>query len=395
MTRYIIFTGAPTIAECRAPLLNPSEPRSSHWRTTTFEFSSSEQGNDSTSPSTSKDRKTVEEVWDVTGSQFKDAVETPVRRGEEKERQRKRRRTTNASTQVAMEEESQCQSFFMFPPPSQPRVSRPSTQSQRPATRSRASEIVPPSPRQERMRSNDTTRFSQFPDPSNTVLEGDETTFTRHYNLTSIMEASSSPPHHETSSPSRSPTKNSEATDSFLDSSSLELSIGPPPNLPWSLHDLTKLDQLSRLHPVHSSSKHNGDSLIVSVLAMISSVTLKEVLNQNTGMGMKLNEMVLEDETGGIVRLVAWGQQGEELNQVLRVGDLVYFGKVKLLKSNYNQSLELRLIEGTSRIGISFRTRVFEEHEDALYRFERVWIKELEQARTVYEIVDWWTTNRE
>lgn len=69
--------------------------------------------------------------------------------------------------------------------------------------------------------------------------------------------------------------------------------------------------------------------------------------------------------------------------------------EVKLLKSKFNQALELRLTEGVSRVGISFRTRVFDEELDGVYRFDRVWARELEQARAVIEIVDWWVRNRE
>ena len=56
--------------------------------------------------------------------------------------------------------------------------------------------------------------------------------------------------------------------------------------------------------------------------------------------------------------------------------------------------LELRLIESVSKVGISFRTNTEDgdgHEEDEMYRFDlESWSRELEQARAVKAIVDWW-----
>jgi hypothetical protein len=156
---------------------------------------------------------------------------------------------------------------------------------------------------------------------------GNETTFARHYNLTSIIEGGSSPPPQSPQKSSEPKEEEDEQDSSYLDSSSLELSIGPPPALPWAIHDLSKLDQLRTMYQnfhSHSHQPHHDSSsnVIVSILGIISSLSLKETSNHGS-----LCEIVLEDETGGIVKLIAWGkEQAEELNQALRIGDVVYFG---------------------------------------------------------------------
>ncbi|GAA5848415.1 hypothetical protein JCM3766R1_006152 [Sporobolomyces carnicolor] len=370
--RYIVFDGAPSTSECRASI-NRLVPSFFSTRTASFN------------------------TTDLTArNSNQDPVKQPLQSNTVRQRPTQGGRVPD---------ESLCQSFFMFPPPSQPdslvhgaqRRSQPSRQARK---RRRI------------------TNLSKISDNSNDEIEehatghgsrawarergGDEdgsTTFTRHYNPDSIMfdqlDATPSPP---SASPQRNRDFSYESNGSYasaFESSSLELSIGPPPNLPWSLHDLTKLDQLRTRYDRHVSDNNVGsDSIVVSVLAMVSTASTKEIASGN-GSALHLTEIVLEDETGGIVKLIAWGQQGRELNQVLRTGDLVYFGKVKLVKSRYNQSLELKLIDAISRVGISYRTRIFDPETDRLYTFDRAWATELEQARTVFEIVDWWTKNRE
>jgi len=98
-----------------------------------------------------------------------------------------------------------------------------------------------------------------------------------------------------------------------------EISIGPPPRFLWKLHDLTKLDQLRLRLNSHQSRSYRPDPT-VSILGVVSVSTSKD-----TSVG-KVTEVVLEDETGGKVKLVSWGQQGIELNEVLQLGDVVYFG---------------------------------------------------------------------
>jgi len=173
----------------------------------------------------------------------------------------------------------------MFPPPSQPR--RPGEASYR-FTRS-----------QLRQQEDTTASFSRI------LHNPNETT---RANLTSITERSS-------------PSRSHSIDDSFDVTSNSEISIGPPPRFLWKLHDLTKLSQLRSRLTSHPTRQYKPDPT-VSVLGVVSVLTSKE-----TSVG-RVTEVVLEDETGGKCKVVSWGQQGIELNEVLRLGDVVYFGSV-------------------------------------------------------------------
>jgi len=270
----------------------------------------------------------------------------------------------------------------MFPPPSQPR--KPGEASYR-ITRSQL------------QHDNTTLSFTRNP-----ITNPNETTTSIQANLASIDRSSRSP---------------SSSSSSLNDSSSLErtgtsdISIGAPPRFLWKLHDLTKLDQLgSRLT---SSSSHRSNQT-VSILAVVSVVNGKD-----TSVG-RVTELVLEDETGSKVKLVSWGEQGVELTQWLRVGDVVYFGsayilsltlspferaewrseesfaEVRLKRSKFDVTqLEVSLIDNTSQVGIAYRTRVFDPEDEELYQFHSAWSRTEAEARVVLEIVDWWKQNRE
>lgn len=208
----------------------------------------------------------------------------------------------------------------MLPPPSQPRPG----QSQGTFQRKTTSRFAPQSQRHDVSRvsaANETTsNVDSFPSRARAFEhdDGDDTTFSRHYNLTSILEAaSSSPP------PPEAPSRDVSADRDYPTfSSSQDLSMGPPPALPWAIHDLTKLDHLRLRYNQHSLNPNNppDSSITVSVLAIVSSFDRKETGNGN------LTEIVLEDETSGNTKLIGWGRQGEELSESLRVGDVVYFG---------------------------------------------------------------------
>ena len=58
--------------------------------------------------------------------------------------------------------------------------------------------------------------------------------------------------------------------------------------------------------------------------------------SKETSVG-RVTEVVLEDETGGKCKVVSWGQQGIELNEVLRLGDVVYFGSAYTHSSQSTQ----------------------------------------------------------
>jgi len=55
--------------------------------------------------------------------------------------------------------------------------------------------------------------------------------------------------------------------------------------------------------------------------------------SKETSVG-RVTEVVLEDETGGKCKVVSWGQQGIELNEVLDLGDVVYFGSAYICLSS-------------------------------------------------------------
>ncbi|GAA6020084.1 hypothetical protein JCM11491_006389 [Sporobolomyces phaffii] len=347
MTRFILFNGAPTVTQCVASQRRSLDPL--RWDTTVVDWSQSCL-NISAAP--------TRPASDSGRSQFEDAPEHEPAPESEPDPTRdvaKRRKTSHARPQHASVlldgdgENSMCQSFFMFPPPSQPRP----------------------------------TAVRPLDVGDATTTSHNDSTFLRH-DLASILLAS--PPHASVGRPPPSPSERSDAS-AASSSSSLELSIGAPPALPWAIYDLTKLDQL-RTRLAHAGAGGDSDSAVVSVLGVVVSVDVKETSRA------RLAEVVLGDETGGHGKVIAWGQEGDELNAALRVGDVVYFG-IKLIKSKFSGALELRLIERTSRVGIAFRTRVFDALADGVYRFDRAWGRELEQARAVLDIVDWWTNHRE
>ncbi|GAA5940984.1 OB-fold nucleic acid binding domain-containing protein [Sporobolomyces koalae] len=253
----------------------------------------------------------------------------------------------------------------MLPPPSQPRPLPPSRRTQ-------AEPSLTRSQRHDKSfldEANETTNvsFSRY-DSTGAAL----TTF----DLTSNPER-----------PSMIAINSFDEDDDTSYASSCDLSIGPPPALPWALHDLTKLDQLrNRYASLTSSTITTG--VTVSVLGVITSVDSRETANS------RVTELVLEDDTGANAKLVAWGNPGIELAQALRTGDVVFFGKLRLYRSNYSSNLELKLVEHTSQVGIAYRTRVFDS-QDALYTFHENWAQEFGQARAVWDIVAWWNRHRE
>ncbi|GAA5965256.1 hypothetical protein JCM3765_006375 [Sporobolomyces pararoseus] len=400
MTRYLIFNDPPSLEQCLESIKNPHHSfiEFGEWVETSFEFQDE---------STTKPSRAAVAVWDTSGSQFKDATpdfiaqrrkrsssssssssgEVSLTRNENK-KNKKSRISNEGGRGGGGGDESICQSFFMFPPPSQPRQQKQQTLHD---TTTTTTTTIPSYLR---------TRTTKVTPPPQQDLTDDDTTFSRHYNQTSIMMMMNG----SSSSPLKEEPDEGESS-SFLEeeennNSSLELSIGPPPHLPWFLHDLTKLDQLRKRLIDHSSSGSSSNGPIVSILSIISNINFKQV-GGGENYNNRLCELTLKDETGGKIKLIGWGQQAEELKDFLKIGDVVFFGKVRLMESKFSTSstsstsstcsLELRLIESISKVGISFRTRVSRTEEDELYRFDLVgWSRELEQARAVKEIVDWW-----
>jgi len=116
-TRYIVFNGAPTIRECKASIDRgipaAATKTTIEWDSFEFEF------NDPTiSEENSQGPRKEGDVWDTSGSQFKDA-ESPQRQkrglsveqsGPDNEEKNKRRRTTTTTTTHYEGDESMCQS---------------------------------------------------------------------------------------------------------------------------------------------------------------------------------------------------------------------------------------------------------------------------------------------
>ncbi|GAA6008939.1 hypothetical protein JCM10207_004034 [Rhodosporidiobolus poonsookiae] len=148
-------------------------------------------------------------------------------------------------------------------------------------------------------------------------------------------------------------------------------SMGAPPELKWEIHDLVPLDQLR---------KRLKDGRRVSVLAAVVDYQASEE-------GSKLPTTVsLTDHTGQPTKLTLWRDIGREVLQYIRKGDILFVSDVT--PKEYQGVVNLGFDEWSSRLGITWRSLVFDE-EDERYRFHEGWRQHIPQAEAVLTEVDW------
>lgn len=91
------------------------------------------------------------------------------------------------------------------------------------------------------------------------------------------------------------------------------ISLGPPPQFSWQVHQLVALDQLrGRL------ANQKKRFAKVSVLACV--LTFEK---RDTKVG-SLTEVVLVDSTGQTATLVLWKEAGDEIARVIQRGDVIF-----------------------------------------------------------------------
>ncbi|GAA6061782.1 hypothetical protein JCM10212_001388 [Sporobolomyces blumeae] len=374
MVRFVLFDGAPSRAECLEAERDPPK-NEARWISSTFSIAPPlnavepadrplRQTRQADTPDDLEKRRGSVNARDAeTETQrFADAEESvnePGRRGFGGCPPRAKRPRITGPEQKTQGEET-CSSFLFLPPPSQPRPPGQSFRSAK-AVLDLANEA-------------DETDLVSF------VVERDSTTRLSDPTL----DANLSYAHNMTTV--------DDSYSSTADHSGSDVSMGPPPNLPWQISSLTKLSQVRSRFMAHRVSSAPGGQPyshpIVSVLGAISSVVGKD-----TSAG-RVTEISFEDDSGACVRIVSWGDQGDELARAIRIGDVVFFGKLAIVENKHTRVLELRLNGSTSQVGIAYRTRVFCS-QDELYRYHAGYAKVSAEAEQVWTIVDWWMRNRE
>ncbi|KPV75915.1 uncharacterized protein RHOBADRAFT_52927 [Rhodotorula graminis WP1] len=371
MRRLVLFEGAPTIEQCYSSLDLDHQPDTS-WHIVTLDFSPPHQPTlgaprpaspASPAPRPAAQQPTIKpeatapsaggNPWDVTASQFQDAVEgSPVqdaRAGAEPEEQpdslelsrRRTRRRSSSSPEVERSEqedegEGVSRTSFMMPPPTQAR-SRYSA-----VFRAQHSQPVLQPP-------HDDVSFA-FP-PSAAFLDV-----------------------------SRDTTVNYTADDSYDPTYAEGASLGAPPHFAWKVYDLTALNQLRK--KLVQASVRGAPSSKVSVLAAVNSFEQRDTAKS------KLTEVTLIDDSGQHVKLAIWGAAGVEIGKVIQRADIIYVENVAL--KEYGGALQLSFSDRDSQLGICWRTHAVDV-DDWAYRFHEGWRESLVEADEVLKQADWFS----
>ncbi|GAA5905397.1 hypothetical protein JCM5296_003706 [Sporobolomyces johnsonii] len=354
MPRFILFDGAPTLAECLASENQPNRPPRC-WQT--FELAlpaapptrstgpppptpppeASQFQDAETQPKNMLGEEEEVPAWaDRTSSQFADADTSG-----EGERPEGRKELVPDS----QDEEEVFNGQVEERSGKRARISLPEDEPDEEASSSRFTFMLPPPTQSQRRRS------SRFPAASQPISYPFPPTApdTTNQSTTFIEE------------------------DSYASTFGGGLSIGAPPRFPWKISSIVKLDKLrSRLRPPSNNRDRDPE---VSVLGAVSDVSRKD-----TSVG-PVTEITIEDETGGLAKAVIWGDAGDELGTAIRRGDVVYFGHVKL-KHRDNQAIELRFDPRSSEVGICWRTRRFTAEDDC-YHFHEGFREVLPEADAV------------
>lgn len=175
--------------------------------------------------------------------------------------------------------------------------------------------------------------------------------------------------------------------------------IGAPPNYEWKTSQLT---ELSKLRSVAEGRSMYGRRR-ASILAVIRSFEQPKEIKA----GLWLAKWCLEDASGGALTLVIWGETAKDWSEAVQVGDVVFIGGEypccggghawRLMSgraTDINLKLHEGIVEGTpstsdSALQICYRTRKFKE-EDEGYRFRPEHAECSAQAEKVLSVVKWY-----
>lgn len=91
------------------------------------------------------------------------------------------------------------------------------------------------------------------------------------------------------------------------------ISLGPPPQFSWHVHQLVPLDQL-RGRLANQKKRYAKFSVLACVLTFDK---------RDTKVG-SLTEVVLVDSTGQTATLVLWKESGDEIARVIQRGDVIF-----------------------------------------------------------------------
>ncbi|GAA5894211.1 hypothetical protein JCM8208_002378 [Rhodotorula glutinis] len=375
MRRLVLFEGAPTIEQCYSSLDLDPQPTAS-WDTVAVDFSPPSDSHQPTlrsprpaspagqAPRPATQRPTVKpepssppvggNPWDVTASQFQDAVEgSPLQAGRvgaapvdepdslEMSRRRTRRRSSSSPEVERSEQEDEGEGIsrtsFMMPPPTQAR-SRYSA-----VFRAQHSQPVLQPP-------HDDVSFA-FP-PSAPFLDVSRADTTANYT----------------------------ADDSYDATFAEGASLGAPPHFAWKVYDLSPLNQLRK--KLLQASTRGAPPPKVSVLAAVNSFEQRDTVKS------KLTEVTLIDNSGQHAKLAIWGAAGVEIAKVIQRADIVYVENVAL--KEYGGALQLSFSDRDSQLGICWRTHAVDD-DDWAYRFHEGWRDSLVEADEVLKQADWFS----
>ncbi|KAL7342443.1 DNA-Apurinic or apyrimidinic site lyase [Rhodotorula toruloides] len=360
MPRWIAFDGAPTVKLLLETVDATSSPCSA-WQTFTFRLAPPSSprstskgvraGQDEGRRGTADDGRTggqqgagePAQVWDVTSSQFADADIS--RRGDEAEavppsetdedtllrvRKRPRRRSTPSQESSEPVKEEARDDF---------------------EGESRMSVMLPPLTQRRR-------RSTLFP-PTQTANDITTSTLPPTAPLPDITAAST----------------NCYGDDSYAATQSIGgISLGPPPQFSWHVHQLVPLDQL-RGRLANQKKRYAKFSVLTCVLTFDK---------RDTKAG-SLTEVVLVDSTGQTATLVLWKESGDEIARAIQRGDVIFVENLAI--KEYNGKIQLSFSDRESQLGICWRTHITED-ADYDYRFPEAWRHDIPQANAVLREAD-------
>ncbi|GAA5885479.1 hypothetical protein JCM6882_009637 [Rhodosporidiobolus microsporus] len=142
-------------------------------------------------------------------------------------------------------------------------------------------------------------------------------------------------------------------------------SMGTPPNFAWKVHQLISIGQL-----------RNRIGKQVSILAAVVDYRASDEGSRAP------STVTLIDHSGQTAKLVLWKHVGRQVTEAIQTGDILFIGDVSV--KEYDGKAQLNFNDWTSRVGISWRTSVFSE-EDEAYRFHEGWTESVPEAKRVLE----------
>ncbi|BGO89616.1 hypothetical protein JCM10020v2_001248 [Rhodotorula toruloides] len=153
------------------------------------------------------------------------------------------------------------------------------------------------------------------------------------------------------------------------------ISLGPPPQFSWHVHQLVPLDQL-RGRLANQKKRYAKFSVLTCVLTFDK---------RDTKAG-SLTEVVLVDSTGQTATLVLWKESGDEIARAIQRGDVIFVENLAI--KEYNGKIQLSFSDRESQLGICWRTHITED-ADYDYRFPEAWRHDIPQANAVLREAEW------